>query len=55
MYFPTIIDPKDFKVQTASAGNQPPFYFGASNVPLTLGKSRPSRSQIRLRKLVKRR
>ena len=54
MYFPTIADPsKSFKVQTAS--QQPPFYFGASNVPATLGISRPTRSQIRLRSLIKKR
>ena len=56
MYFPTIADPsKSFKVQTASASQQPPFYFGASNVPITLGISRPTRSQIRLRSLIKKR
>jgi len=53
MYFPSIIDPKAFQTQTAS--QQPPFYFGGSNVPLTLAKTRPTRSQIRLGKLVKRR
>jgi len=55
MYFPSIVDPKAFQVQTAS--QQPPFYFGGSNVPLalTLAKTRPTRSQIRLGKLVKRR
>ena len=53
MYFPTIVDPKAFQVQTAS--QQKPFYFGASNVPLALGINRPTRSQIRLRKLVKKR
>jgi hypothetical protein len=53
MYFPSIVDPKDFKVQTAS--QQVPFYFGGSNVPSALAKSRPTRSQIRLRGLIKKR
>ena len=53
MYFPTIIDPKAFQVQTSS--HQKPFYFGASNVPLALGINLKTRSQIRLRKLVKKR
>jgi hypothetical protein len=53
MYFPTIADPGAFRVQTAS--QQKPFYFGASNVPATLAISRPTRSQIKFRKLVKKR
>jgi len=53
MYFPSIVDPKAFQVQTAS--QQPPFYFGGSNVPsaLSLKKSLQTRSQIRLRSLIK--
>ena len=53
MFFPTIIDPRAFKVQTAS--QQKPFFFGGSPVPEALATSRPTRSQIRLKKLVKRR
>lgn len=34
-YHPTIDEPQSFQVQTAS--QQPPFYFGASQVPLNLG------------------
>jgi len=52
MYFPTVINPKDFKVQTAS--QQPAFYFGASNVKLALDK-KMTRQQIRLSKLLKKR
>jgi len=40
MDFPTIITPnaeQHWKVQTASFGNQVPFYFGGSPIPNTIG------------------
>ena len=52
MYFPTIQKPDAFRLQTES--QQTPFFFGASNVPYSLGgvpKAKPiTRSSIRLRK-----
>jgi hypothetical protein len=43
MDFPTIITPNaesKWKVQTASYGNQVPFYFGGSTVPNVIGIAR---------------
>jgi hypothetical protein len=40
MNFPTIVTPSQdqhWKVQTASFGNQVPFYFGGSSVPAVIG------------------
>jgi len=37
MFHPKVLYPKGFQSQTASASQQPPFFFGASNVPVNLG------------------
>ena len=38
-YFPKVLNPKGDLIQTASEGNQPPFFFGGSQVPLNFGIS----------------
>jgi len=50
--FPTIQTPdKDdyWRIQTASFGNQVPFYFGGSSVPFTIGvpKLRPLKEETK--------
>ena len=56
MYFPTIINPGAFTVQTQP--QQDPFYFGGSNVPSALGgvpKIKPiTKDRIKVRKFRKR-
>jgi hypothetical protein len=35
-YSPLVMNPGEFKIQTESNGFQRPFYFGASQVPVSL-------------------
>ena len=37
MFHPKVLYPNGFSKQTASASQQPPFFFGGSNVPVNLG------------------
>jgi hypothetical protein len=37
MFSPKVLYPNGFQKQTASASQQPPFFFGGSNVPVNLG------------------
>ncbi len=37
MFQPKVLYPNRFQIQTASATQQPPFFFGGSQVPVNLG------------------
>lgn len=43
-YHPTISEPGKFTIQTAS--QQPPFYFGGSQVPVNLGIEKTNNESI---------
>jgi hypothetical protein len=47
MFNAKVLYPNSFSKQTASASQQPPFFFGASNVPVNLGlKVEPSKTSL---------
>jgi len=45
--WPKVLNPDKQLPQMTSGGNQPPFYFGGSNVPITLGLDNSVKSKGR--------
>jgi hypothetical protein len=43
MFQPKVLYPNRFQIQTASATQQPPFFFGGSQVPVNLGIKQPNK------------
>lgn len=49
-FYPKVVAPKKFRVQTESGGFQKPFYFGGAQAPVALGLSPASFSGSGLKK-----
>jgi len=50
-FYPKVVAPKSFRVQTESGGFQKPFYFGGAQTPIALGLPPQSFSGSGLKKM----